>query len=142
MARKHEPRVRGRGLRARLRTSARLSRTMSAYHDDALRQLVELRARDGELSADQKQALVSWPQTDDDLRVELQHELEAAGYDPVLRHFRQRRRLICARWAFSTSRVSCSGSSQAFAPVFAEGAEPRRASWTRRYSEGHRAYVG
>jgi hypothetical protein len=55
---------------------------MSAFHDDALRQLVELRARGGELSADQKQALVSWPQTDDDLREELQRELEAAGYDP------------------------------------------------------------
>ena len=55
---------------------------MSAYRDDALRQLVELRARGGELSADQKQALVSWPQTDDDLRVELQRELEAAGHDP------------------------------------------------------------
>ena len=54
---------------------------MSAYRDDALRQLVELRARGGELSADQKQALVSWPQTDNDLR-ELQRELEAAGYDP------------------------------------------------------------
>ena len=55
---------------------------MSAYRDDALRQLVELRARGGELSADQKQALVSWPQTDNDLRGELQRELEAAGYDP------------------------------------------------------------
>jgi hypothetical protein len=55
---------------------------MSVYRDDALRQLVELRARGGELSTDQKQALVSWPQTEDDLRVELQRELEAAGYDP------------------------------------------------------------
>lgn len=55
---------------------------MSAYTDDALRQLVELRERGGELSVEQKQALVSWPQTDDDLRAELQRELEEAGHDP------------------------------------------------------------
>jgi hypothetical protein len=54
---------------------------MSPYNDDSLRQLVELRAGGGELSIDQKQALVSWPQTDDDLRIELQRELDEAGYD-------------------------------------------------------------
>lgn len=55
---------------------------MSAYTDDALRQLVELREKGGELTAEQKQALVAWPQTDDDLREALQRELEASGYDP------------------------------------------------------------
>jgi hypothetical protein len=55
---------------------------MSAYTDDALRQLVELHERGGDLSVEQKQALVSWPQTDDGLRTELQRELQDAGYDP------------------------------------------------------------
>jgi hypothetical protein len=55
---------------------------MGAYNDDALRQLVELREKRGELTPDQKRALVGWPQTDDDLREELQRELEEAGYDP------------------------------------------------------------
>jgi hypothetical protein len=55
---------------------------MGAYSDDALRQLVDLRERGGELTADQKRALVSWLQTDDNLREELQRELEEAGYDP------------------------------------------------------------
>jgi hypothetical protein len=55
---------------------------MGAYTDDALRQIVELREKGGELSGEQKQALVAWPQTHDDLRAELQRELEASGYDP------------------------------------------------------------
>jgi hypothetical protein len=55
---------------------------MGAYSDDALRQLRELREKGGELTAEQKQALVGWAQTEDDLRHDLQSELKEAGYDP------------------------------------------------------------
>ena len=55
---------------------------MGVYNDEALRQLVELREKGGELTAEQKQALVSWLQTDDELRRELQSELVEAGHDP------------------------------------------------------------
>lgn len=55
---------------------------MGTYNDDALRQLVELREKGGELATEQKQALVGWLQIDEDLRSELQRELEEAGHDP------------------------------------------------------------
>jgi hypothetical protein len=65
-----------------LRAAVKLARTMGVYNDEALRQLVELREKGSELTAEQKQALVGWLQTDDGLRRELQSELRAAGYDP------------------------------------------------------------